>query len=222
MTASKFSFDYAPLSRGPSFALLLLVLCAIASSLSILANIVGENEPGAATRCSCPALTTAKPPASARASPKHQSNRAGAPTCHPDDTHEVEWDIGREEWMGWNSNVTEKWRKMLPDNNGLGQDDSFHDGIPYGIAMFHQIHCLLAIREHYTTLLGGAGVSQEQIDLVQTEGEMTHMSHCFEWIRQVLYLSLFLFGDTYTRLRLYCVTQTIHAKHKFTRRRGAC
>lgn len=170
----KLDIDYSTLGRGTSFVLLLLVLFAISSSLSILVDLVSTDGAGS------------KGMRSSRqdSSPSQYESPAHLLACPQRDTHETKW--GAEEgFMEWSPEVTEKWRNMLPDNNGLGQDDSFNEGKAYGIAMFHQIHCMYAIREHYTILLGGPDVPQEDIEHVKSFGEMMHIAHCFDWVRQV-------------------------------------
>ena len=73
---------------------------------------------------------------------------------------------------------------MLP-SNPLGQDESFNDGIPHGIAMFHQIHCLHEIRAQYTSLLFVEGTTDEDREFGESEAQKLHIGHCFNWIRQV-------------------------------------
>ncbi|MCJ1377067.1 hypothetical protein MMC17_000157 [Xylographa soralifera] len=175
-------FDYYPLGRGPSFALLLLVLFSISTSLSVLVNLVGSD--GMDYRHMDKHAST-PPPTPIQPAPIHSTEPADMSHCPQRDTHETMWH-GMEKFSGWNAETTENWRSMLPNNNGLGQDDSFNDGHPFGIAMFHQIHCLHEIRRRYTFLLGGPDVEAKDIDFAKSAAEQGHISHCFDWVRQAL------------------------------------
>lgn len=168
-------FDYRPCSKGPSFVILLLLLCSISSCLTLLVNIVGER-PAPAPTCANAS------PRIAKTAPASQAK--DLPTCVPQDSFKMKYD-NDPDYEGWSTNVTEHWAALLPANNGLGQEDSFNEGIPYGIAMFHQLHCLHAIREYYTILLGAPGVDAADAELVRSVGQRAHIGHCFNWVRQV-------------------------------------
>ncbi|KAF2169472.1 hypothetical protein M409DRAFT_52707 [Zasmidium cellare ATCC 36951] len=104
------------------------------------------------------------------------------PSRHPTNlaTHMVKFD-SKTEWEAWDSATTDTWRSMLP-SYPLGQDDDFNDGIPYGLGMLHQIHCLLSIRESYSSFL----YTNDTTDLGgDAAKDLAHISHCFNWIRQV-------------------------------------
>lgn len=98
-------------------------------------------------------------------------------------THMVKF-TSELKWEAWNIDTTATWKSMLP-KDPLGQDDNFNDGIPYGLGMFHQVHCLHSIREHYTSLLYVNGTTEQDREIAKSEAQLRHISHCFNWIRQV-------------------------------------
>jgi len=91
-------------------------------------------------------------------------------------------------WEDWNADTTQTWRSMLSPFQ-LVRDETFNDGEPYGIAMFHQMHCIIDIRQHYSSLIGVNGTSDEDRELAISDKAKAHMAHCFNWLRQVRHAS---------------------------------
>ncbi|KAK3050542.1 hypothetical protein LTR09_008181 [Extremus antarcticus] len=50
--------------------------------------------------------------------------------------------------------------------------------------MFHQMHCIIDIRQHYSSLIGVNGTSDEDRELAISDKAKAHMAHCFNWLRQ--------------------------------------
>lgn len=105
--------------------------------------------------------------------------------CKRNDTHE-EIFASSAKWEEWSADVTKNWRDLLPPYQ-LRREEDFNDNEPYGIALFHQIHCIVDIREHYSALLGVDGTTDEERESAKSGKEKKHMAHCFNWLRQVRY-----------------------------------
>lgn len=60
----------------------------------------------------------------------------------------------------------------------------------YSVALFHQLHCLGAIRDHYWKLLDAILDDDENLkDLAKTIESSHHINHCYDYIRQSLQCS---------------------------------
>jgi hypothetical protein len=180
------SFDYHPLGRAPSFIFLLLVLFGISTSLSILVNLLSLTLFD--SRC------LVQLQSSTVGSKESTDPEYVVPTTelYPNvalsgKTHRTKF-TSEPEWEEWTMNVTQQWETMLP-NDPLGQDESFNDGIPYGLGMFHQVHCLHEIRVQYSALLEVDGTTNSEREYARTDVQRKHIGHCFNWIRQVSTLS---------------------------------
>jgi len=71
----------------------------------------------------------------------------------------------------------------LPD--GISNDHTSEDVQVYGISMYHQLHCLMMIRDFYWAALRG----ERNLKMIEAKGEelltdMHHENHCFDYIRQ--------------------------------------
>jgi hypothetical protein len=65
-----------------------------------------------------------------------------------------------------------------------------HRGVRYSVALFHQLHCLGAIRDHYWKLLDSILNHDEKLqDLAETLKSSHHINHCYDYIRQSLQCS---------------------------------
>jgi hypothetical protein len=88
-------------------------------------------------------------------------------------THSVKF-TSDVEWEEWSLETQSRWASMLP-KDPLGQDDDFNDGIPYGLGMHHQVHCLFSIRRHYTSLLHVNGTTEKDRDEAMSDAELAHV-----------------------------------------------
>ncbi|KAG8626219.1 hypothetical protein KVT40_005164 [Elsinoe batatas] len=61
--------------------------------------------------------------------------------------------------------------------------DRFHEGPGYMVSVFHQLHCLSYLIQHFQTGFAGANLTQEVAH---------HSAHCFDYLRQAIMCA----GDT--------------------------
>ncbi|KAE9369811.1 hypothetical protein N431DRAFT_53420 [Stipitochalara longipes BDJ] len=90
------------------------------------------------------------------------------------------------------------WRSLMPYGDGfiivnnsqaLGLPPGIQhsNGESYDVSMFHQLHCLMRIRETlFITKLAINHTNAEKIEEDLIEPSMMHVYHCFDYIRQAL------------------------------------
>lgn len=61
---------------------------------------------------------------------------------------------------------------MLTENGGV-----------YMLSMYHQLHCLGVLREHYWRLLDGA-LDNDASVIEEADNKRHHTGHCFDYLRQ--------------------------------------
>jgi hypothetical protein len=95
-----------------------------------------------------------------------------------------------ERFQTFNSTADQLWKETVTPNGGFVIDETRTDSQIYGIAMFHQLHCLAMVRSGFQVLyariegrIDGEGM-QHQFD-------EAHLLHCLDYFRQVLYPSFF-------------------------------
>lgn len=103
--------------------------------------------------------------------------------CPKEDTHEEEF-ASDPDWEDWSSDASQRWKTLLPLYQ-LARNPGFNNDEPYGIAMFHQLHCIVDIRQHYSSFLNVSGTKDEDRELAKDTKQRAHMAHCFNWLRQV-------------------------------------
>jgi hypothetical protein len=104
-------------------------------------------------------------------------------SCRKRDTYDEVF-ASDQAWEDWSADVTQQWRGLLPLYQ-LARSKDFNSNEPYGIAMFHQIHCIVDIRQHYSNLLNVEGTTDEDREFSESAAQKAHMAHCFNWLRQV-------------------------------------
>ncbi|TVY83132.1 Oxidase ustYa [Lachnellula suecica] len=92
----------------------------------------------------------------------------------------------------------EAWHSLLPIGDGfIIVNDSQALGLPpgsprpngeaYDISVFHQLHCLTRIREILSVTRHAVNhTNSKHIMEIMVEPSMTHIYHCFDYIRQAL------------------------------------
>jgi hypothetical protein len=81
------------------------------------------------------------------------------------------------------------WKSVVPPNGGFIIDESRNDTGIYGVAMFHQLHCLQMFRSDFQGLYAKiAGL--ESGEKMKRHGNMheidlPHTLHCLDYLRQV-------------------------------------
>ena len=110
------------------------------------------------------------------------------------DSRTANADGGRGDSDASKSTVNVTWEESLPTRNGgflMVQEDGSSAAIQYGVSMFHQLHCVMMLREK---LIGGGGhkmnhharestVESHSEDQPSTEED--HLGHCLDYIAQV-------------------------------------
>ncbi|KAK2627023.1 hypothetical protein QTJ16_004198 [Diplocarpon rosae] len=77
------------------------------------------------------------------------------------------------------------WKQLVTPNGGFIIDESRNDTQIYGIAMFHQLHCVQMFRRDYQGLfarLGEGGMGKRNME---HRMDMQHTLHCLDYLRQV-------------------------------------
>ncbi|KAF2235277.1 hypothetical protein EV356DRAFT_532001 [Viridothelium virens] len=90
------------------------------------------------------------------------------------------------------------WGSLMPYGDGfINVNNSQALGLPpgiqspegelYDVSMFHQLHCLMRIRETlFITKFALNHTNAKKIDETLIEPSMRHIYHCFDYIRQAL------------------------------------
>jgi hypothetical protein len=77
------------------------------------------------------------------------------------------------------------WKQLVTPNGGFIIDESRDDTGIYGIAMFHQLHCVQMFRndfkELYARLYEGSNEERDTMHHI----DMEHTLHCLDYLRQV-------------------------------------
>jgi len=99
-----------------------------------------------------------------------------------------------------NPHSNQMWYSIMPQGNGFitVRNPRLHkqlkpglktpknkDSEVYTVSMFHQLHCLIAIRSHLWGL-DSASKSHNQTALDKLYADTMHMDHCFDYVRQAL------------------------------------
>ncbi|KDR77495.1 hypothetical protein GALMADRAFT_39415, partial [Galerina marginata CBS 339.88] len=71
----------------------------------------------------------------------------------------------------------EKWAETLPGKRGFVRVGP--KGRPFGVALYHQLHCVNALRFSYTVARDGL-VTDPKI----LKSKLAHDNHCFQFLRQ--------------------------------------
>lgn len=83
------------------------------------------------------------------------------------------------------------WDSMLPDGGGFllqTGHDTKSPSTPYGVSMFHGLHCLQIIRNKIQELLalnGESNITPSHVHAHFHSVEPMHYTHCLEYIAQV-------------------------------------
>ena len=76
------------------------------------------------------------------------------------------------------------WKSLLPDEVGMVRLGP--KGRPFGVSMYHQLHCITHMRSSYVRARSGA-ISPQQVDMA-----VAHDIHCLQFLRH----SILCHGDT--------------------------
>ena len=114
-------------------------------------------------------------------------NQCGSPALEPVKASNLTPTIFHENYpyQTWNSSADELWDAILPPNGGFIIDAADNDAPIYGIAMFHQLHCIAMFRsdfqELYARLEGRSDGKSRVVNHIDEE----HTLHCLDYLRQV-------------------------------------
>jgi hypothetical protein len=108
----------------------------------------------------------------------------------------------------YDTNSARYWRETIPENDGFIKFwNSDRTRVWKGVTMFHELHCLVALRLEFQLILN----EKEKISELLQDGDKPHIAHCFDYLRQVCSQScLYKLGFLHTRglIRRYFVPAT--------------
>lgn len=88
-----------------------------------------------------------------------------------------------------------KWNAMIHPNwwDMKWTDTSSGEVVTRGVDMLHKIHCLVALREEFTTLANNPNrYLKFQAEDHSSSDMRLHLGHCFDFLRQVRFPTLLL------------------------------
>ncbi|KAI2614926.1 hypothetical protein GGR54DRAFT_324394 [Hypoxylon sp. NC1633] len=94
----------------------------------------------------------------------------------PDDVR-VKYQYHREFTARPDNHTKDPWMSIIPASDGFIKHPTISP-IPHGVAVFHQLHCLNAIRLAYWAAVDGTSNSHMS--------RPAHVRHCIDYIRQAL------------------------------------
>ncbi|KAI6716190.1 hypothetical protein JHW43_001293 [Diplocarpon mali] len=77
------------------------------------------------------------------------------------------------------------WKQLVTPNGGFIIDESRNDTQIYGIAMFHQLHCVQMFRRDYQELFARLGEGDMGKRNMEHRMDIQHTLHCLDYLRQV-------------------------------------
>ncbi|KAL3422013.1 hypothetical protein PVAG01_06169 [Phlyctema vagabunda] len=88
-------------------------------------------------------------------------------------------------YQTFDSSADNLWRDLVTPNGGFFFDETRTDSKVYGIAMFHQLHCVQMFRQDFQELYARLdGRSDGKLNVLHHIDEK-HLLHCLDYLRQV-------------------------------------
>ncbi|OCL05571.1 hypothetical protein AOQ84DRAFT_379459 [Glonium stellatum] len=89
-------------------------------------------------------------------------------------------------FIGWGIETSTTWASELPANDGAVITTNMTDGAHYWatISMFHQLKCLILIRETMVSMLDSWNFVQNLMNDQSTDSTNEAVGHCFNYLRQ--------------------------------------
>jgi len=93
-------------------------------------------------------------------------------------------------YVAWDNVSNHKWMDQIPVNSGFVLERTSSDDRQWSsVSMFHQLHCLIKIRQTIHKLVLIPGYSESFMSGVSKWSYSNHIGHCFDYIRQGLLCS---------------------------------
>ena len=104
--------------------------------------------------------------------------------CHEQFNSSTELFQGAADWEDWTFDVDRRWEESVPPVTG-GKSPEIKDGIPYTIAILHQMHCVAMLRHQFVALLNPPGTTEMHRSWALDPENLRHAAHCFNRLQQV-------------------------------------
>lgn len=89
------------------------------------------------------------------------------------------------EYQNWSKAADHLWDQVIPSNGGFFIDESIPETSLYGLAMFHQLHCVQMIRNDFQELYARLDGRSDGDSNVLYHLDESHLLHCLDYLRQV-------------------------------------
>lgn len=89
------------------------------------------------------------------------------------------------EYQNWSQAADPLWEQLIPANGGFIVDESNPENSVYGLAMFHQLHCVQMIRNAFQELYARLDGRSDGGGNVLHDLDEGHLLHCLDYFRQV-------------------------------------
>lgn len=89
------------------------------------------------------------------------------------------------EYQNWSQAADPLWDQLIPANGGFIVDESKSESSIYGLAMFHQLHCVQMIRNDFQELYARLDGRSDGHSNVLHHLDELHLLHCLDYLRQV-------------------------------------
>jgi hypothetical protein len=89
------------------------------------------------------------------------------------------------EYQTWDPSADHLWDALITPNGGFIIDENNGETQLYGIAMFHQLHCVQMIRNDFQELYARLDGRSDGINNVLHMIDGPHLLHCLDYLRQV-------------------------------------
>lgn len=89
------------------------------------------------------------------------------------------------EYQNWSQSADPLWQELIPKNGGFIVDSGNPQAPIYGLAMFHQLHCVQMIRNDFQELYARLDGRSDGRNNVLHDIDEAHLLHCLDYLRQV-------------------------------------
>lgn len=89
------------------------------------------------------------------------------------------------QFQTWDDTADHLWHDLIPENGGFIVDESNIESPLYGIAMFHQLHCIQMFRSNFQELFARIDGRSDGKENVLHHLDEEHTLHCLDYLRQV-------------------------------------
>lgn len=127
-----------------------------------------------------------------------------------------------EEFQTWDSRADRGWHDLVTPNGGFIIDPTRTDSEVYGIAMFHQLHCVAMFRNDFQELFARLDGRSDGMTNVLHHMDERHTLHCLDYLRQVSEAERFKMHLVMTPSRFFSVMPTDQSSLPLSRQTEVC